>query len=165
MKILVFSDTHRNTEFMLEAIVRHKNETDMIIHLGDCSSDTSVLSAVFPHIACVNVRGNCDFGIFESRVQDEAVFKLPDSDFTLFACHGHRYSVKDGTDFLVSKAKALGASIALYGHTHIPDIEFKNGIYIINPGSTAFPRGNNPESYCVINIHDGKILPSIIYKN
>ncbi len=164
MKILVFSDTHKNLEFMTEAINKHKNDTDLIIHLGDCSSDTSVISSICPHIACVKIRGNCDFGLFESRVQDEAIFKLGNTNISVFACHGHRYSVKDGTDYIFAKAKISGVKIALYGHTHISDITYNNGIYIINPGSASFPRGGEPASYCVINICDGEILPSIIYK-
>ncbi len=164
MKILVFSDTHRNSDFMIDAIRQHKDDTDLIVHLGDCVSDTSVLRSISPNIALLNVRGNCDFGILGTSVRDEILVPLGNTGLKAFACHGHRFAVKDDTDIIYSHARSLGARLALYGHTHIADISEKNGIFMVNPGSASLPRGLEPASYAIIRICNGEILPSIIYK-
>ena len=45
----------------------------------------------------------------------------------------------------------------LFGHTHKPVIEKKNGVLVINPGSVSFPRqeGRKP-SYVILNLEEGK---------
>jgi len=69
--------------------------------------------------------------------------------------HGHNYKVKYSTDELENKARSLGAKIALYGHTHVSNIEYKDGLYIVNPGTVA-------SSYLVIDITAKDIVPIII---
>ena len=40
--------------------------------------------------------------------------------------------------------------ILIHGHTHIPCIErFGEGNLYINPGSTTYPKENNPPSYMI----------------
>lgn len=84
-------------------------------------------------------------------VPQEVVFKT--AGHTLFATHGHRYDVYYGTQELAVRAKALGADIALYGHTHISTAEDRNGILILNPGSCTRPRGGQTPSYAVVTLN------------
>ena len=58
MRILVFSDTHGNTEPMLAAVARHS--PDMVLHLGDHARDAQELRERFPDLDVRSVRGNCD---------------------------------------------------------------------------------------------------------
>ena len=55
----------------------------------------------------------------------------------------------------------LPSAIALCGHTHIPDILYENGIYLVNPGSCSKPRSSKP-TYAVIDITDKGIMPVIV---
>lgn len=164
MKILVFSDTHHNTDLMIKALNTHKDDTDLIIHLGDNVSDTRIFSSICPHIANINIRGNCDYNSFSNDVKDEALFKIIGTNINAFACHGHRYCVKDGNDLIYQCARRNSARIAFYGHTHIADITERNGIIIMNPGSASLPRSAEPASYGVVRIENGEILPTILYK-
>lgn len=163
MKILVFSDSHNDTDFMTRALEIHKDSTDLIIHLGDCAEDTLLFTKVCPHIANINIFGNCDYFSHGITAYDEKTFLLGNTGIRAFACHGHSYRVKGGTDILMSKAKAVKASVVLYGHTHIAEISERNGIIFMNPGSTSRPRSTEPCSYGIINIENDRIMPTIIF--
>ena len=72
--------------------------------------------------------------------------------------HGHNYGVSMSTDGLREEARLRGVQIVLFGHTHRPFVEEKNGIVLMNPGSLTYPRqsGRVP-SYLILNItKDGK---------
>ena len=67
--------------------------------------------------------------------------------------HGHRYYIGMGNEMLKKEAVAQGADIVMYGHTHRPEIEIKDDITILNPGSLSYPRqyGRKP-SYIIMEI-------------
>ncbi|MBR6518217.1 MAG: metallophosphoesterase family protein, partial [Oscillospiraceae bacterium] len=50
-------------------------------------------------------------------------------------CHGDGYYVKMGLLPLRKRCLAMGADIALYGHTHRQYYEYLEGLYLFNPGS------------------------------
>ena len=54
--------------------------------------------------------------------------------------HGHYYGVNAGTSRLVARAKELECDVAMYGHTHIPDIEYHGNLTVVCPGSLTEPR-------------------------
>jgi len=128
MKLLVFSDSHGSPAKMLEAIAQHS--PDLIIHLGDSGSDLRKIETQFPQIPLRAVRGNCDFRS-----------DLPDTDFftvgktKIFMTHGHLYSVKATLSLLADEARARGAELALFGHTHEHFDSALCGVRLINPGS------------------------------
>ena len=69
--------------------------------------------------------------------------------------HGHYYYVSLDTGMLGSDAGARGFDIVLYGHTHRPKIEERNGVILVNPGSVAYPRqeGRKP-SYIIMRLEE-----------
>ena len=163
MKILVFSDSHNDTDLMKRAIEKHKGSTDLIIHLGDCVRDTMLFSQMCPHIANINIMGNCDFSADGITAYYEKTITLGNTGIRAFLCHGHAYRVKSGTDILFTKAKKEAATVALFGHTHIASISEKNGILIMNPGSASRPRSTEPCSYGILNIENGIVSPTIVF--
>ena len=50
---------------------------------------------------------------------------------------------------LVEKAKNEGVDVLLYGHTHIPMCEEKEGIICCNPGSVSIPKNSSAHSVMV----------------
>ena len=154
MRIVVFSDSHNDFDVLCRA-VRAQPQADMFLHLGDGQDEFDELREKFPDKRMMFVRGNCDWG---SRAESEAVVTL--GDRKIFLTHGHMYDVKRGTEKLRSKAKALGVDVACFGHTHNAATWRVDGVYMLNPGSIAFPRGT-PPTYGVIDIADGEIAISI----
>lgn len=129
MRILVFSDSHGSTACMREALFDHP-EADMIIHLGDGERDLEKLSELVAGRRIVQVCGNCDF---YSQLPANEIIEI--SGKKIFCSHGHTELVKHGTQAFISKARALGADIALYGHTHQTVTSYDDGLHVMNPGS------------------------------
>lgn len=133
MKILVFSDSHRNISPMETAVLAEK--PDYIFHLGDLERDAEELRRLFPNIPVASVAGNCDFGTAGERY---LFFELRGKKF--FLTHGHFYGVKSGLDRLVNTALTAGADAALFGHTHSPYFDEIRGMLVINPGTVGMGR-------------------------
>ena len=150
MKIVVISDTHGNLS-RLDEVLKKEGEVDMILHCGDICGDEENLRRRTGVIAVQIVAGNMDFDGYSPA------YRLVDLPFKhlAFMTHGHRYGVNYGTEMLEDEAESVAADIALYGHTHVPDIHEKNGIWVMNPGSLAYPRQRDRRSsYGVIEIKD-----------
>lgn len=152
-KIVVVSDSHGNRA-ALEKIDRIFLESDYIFHLGDYSTDGGAIAKKYPDKTFF-VNGNCDgpFAVGEKEIITEI------EGVKILACHGHYYSVKSGIDRLVYRCEELECQLALYGHTHIPQIDEYENVTLINPGNlTRF--GQN--SYCYLVINNGKIVAKIV---
>ena len=150
--VVVLSDTHRNLA-PLTKISTVLEESDYIVHLGDMASDARDIVRAFPQKTYV-LAGNNDFFGGESEVV------LDIEGRRLFACHGHRYGVKSGTDRLVRAAQEKLCDIALFGHTHEPLIEEKEGVLLINPG--CMTRYSARVTYCYLVIEKSKAVPVIV---
>ncbi len=154
MKILVMSDMHRRKSNFERVLEKHKDIVN-VIFLGDGVDDAKEISEFFPDKRFYLLSGNCDFLSF-----------LPSSEIItlagveILATHGHSYGVKNGTERLYEAAKIRGVKLALYGHTHIPKIEYKEGIYMVCPGAL----GNSSEgpTYAIIDIDEKGIMPNIL---
>lgn len=149
LRILVMSDSH-GRKSIVEKIIEQQPSAEHIIFLGDGVKDIEDASYLYPQKQFHIVSGNCDF---------YSDYKSTD---TLTVCgvkilftHGHNYKVKFSTDALENEARSLGAKIALYGHTHVGNIEYKDDLYIMNPGTAVY-------SYMIIDITPGDIAPNII---
>lgn len=149
---VIISDTHRNTK-PLDKIATVLAECDYIIHLGDMAGDARELMRAYPEKTYV-LAGNNDFFGGESELVLDAEGRR------IFACHGHRYGVKSGTERLVAAAKERLCDIALYGHTHEAQVREENGVLLINPGCmTAYAPH---KSYCYLVVNGKKAVPTIV---
>lgn len=151
MKILVFSDTHGDVNKMHRAIMSH-SDADVVIHCGDGERDVEYVKMGFPSKAFYNVRGNCDFAS-----QLEPALELTLEGKKIFVTHGHLYNVKWGTQNLIYAGMEKQADIVLYGHTHIAEDVYIDGMYVMNPGSCS----GYLASYGIIEITDKGILTNI----
>ena len=149
---VILSDTHRNTQ-PFEKIATVLSECDCIVHLGDVASDAKTLMRLYPEKTYV-LAGNNDFFGGESEVVLDAEGRR------IFACHGHRYGVKSGTERLVAAAKERLCDIALYGHTHEPEIREEDGVLLINPG--CMTRYSPRRTYCYLVVVGKKAVPTIV---
>lgn len=155
MRLVVISDSHKRTD-IIEKILLAQPTAEAVFFLGDNSSDIEDYEFLFPQKKFYILSGNCDyFSNYPST--DIANF----GDRKIFFTHGHTLGVKGGIGNLLKTAKQNGCDIALYGHTHIANILYEDGIYIVNPGSCSSPRSGRA-SYAVIDIEKNGILPVIV---
>lgn len=146
MKILIFSDSHRNIEPMVYAVTEER--PDAVIHLGDLESDAEELRNRFPALTIYGVSGNCDFMPLSPR---RILLKLAGK--TVFAAHGHTYGVKSGYAAIINTAMTAGADILLFGHTHQAMEKELPELLVINPGSI----GMGARTYGVLTMENGDV--------
>lgn len=144
IRILVISDTHRNTSNAISIIDEKK--PDYVLHLGDHSDDADELRFTFPRTEIIGVSGNCDWAT-STLAPTERMLNI--DGVKVFMCHGHIYSVKSSIERCVATAKGKGADVVLFGHTHTPLLDNRGDIVVMNPGSVS--------TYGWIEISDGKI--------
>lgn len=159
MIIAVMSDTHGgvdNVRWLLEQVWKYTGPIDAYVHLGDGAYDfeqlESFIRARDPQAKMYGVRGNNDWGSMD----------IPDTRIETFGgvrmllTHGHRYHVRATYDCVDLAARERGCRIALFGHTHVQDMEMRS-ILLLNPGST------NNDRMALIHIDDkGDIRPELI---
>ena len=147
-KILVVSDTHGRNENL--KFVLNKEKPDIVYHLGDSELTYQELSEII-RVPFEVVRGNCDYA-YELPMQ----LVLPLGKHRLFLCHGHRHAVRVDLSTLREAAKQNDCDIALYGHNHIPDIDYNCGMICASPGSISEPRQRlrRLHTYLILTVDD-----------
>lgn len=148
MKILIVSDTH-GQEKNLEEVLEKESPIDALIHLGDLEGGEDFINT---HVSCPAylVSGNNDFFCSLPR---EREITLGNSQVLL--THGHYYYVSLGVEELRRQAASRDYQVVMFGHTHKPYLETKDGVTILNPGSLSYPRqeGRRP-SYMIMEIDE-----------
>lgn len=142
MKLVVFSDNHRDKE-VVDWIVKHNQNADRIISLGDSEMKEHELSS----LGIFGVKGNYPF---EPDFPYELVMEYGEIRF--FITHGHRYFVKTGLYTLKSALESRDCDVALFGHTHQAIIEKDKNRLLINPGSTTHPKLGIEKTYMIIDV-------------
>lgn len=147
-KILVVSDSHGRMEH-LEKVIKNVDNVNMLIHCGDIQGDEERLRSLCYYPVRV-VRGNSDYS---SKNQNFIVVEV--LGHKIFVTHGHLYEVYWGLERLTYAALEQGCDIALYGHTHVPEVIYGDDVTIANPGSISRPRQYNYKpSYMIMEIDD-----------
>ncbi len=147
MKILVISDTHRDTERLRKALDNHP-DINHVFHLGDLVADVEKIRHDYPQKEFYCVRGNNDFG---SDCQLTGLQKI--NGRTIYYTHGHSQRVHSNLSGLIKEAQQYNADIVLFGHTHVAFSQEIDGVHFFNPGSASRPR-DDKRSYGIIELGD-----------
>lgn len=144
----VISDTHGLLRPEALAALRG---SDYIIHAGDIGAPEILtkLSAIAPVTA---VRGNVDHGAWAQKIPSTNVLEV--GKISIYVLH-----VVDELDL---KPEAAKFSAVVYGHSHIPRQENKNGVLYFNPGSAGPKRFTLPVSVGRLTIANERIDASVL---
>ena len=129
MKLLIFSDSHGNEQAMRRALEAHPDATG-VVFLGDGAAEAFRLSEETPAVAWHIVCGNCDVDRRAPRCD-----VLSFGGHAVYFTHGHAEHVKSDLLRLSLATLERECEAAFYGHTHVPDTSFYNGVQLFNPGS------------------------------
>lgn len=145
MKVLVWSDSHGRKELLLRMLEKEP-DCKTVFFLGDGMSEAHWAKENYPDRNFILVKGNNDFNYHEDLYAYKHI-----EGVTFMACHGDALSVRFSLRELFSKAEAVRAHIALYGHTHVPNTQGDpySGVCAVNPGALCNGK------YCVITVHKG----------
>ena len=134
MRLLILSDSHRYMKFMERCA--EVFQPDCVIHLGDYYPDGYDLRLLAPNAVFYQVPGNCDEYSCDPFLRRILMPTIGGVRFYL--THGHQHSVKQTLSLLLRDARAAGAQVVLYGHTHIPDLHREaDGLLVMNPGAAG----------------------------
>lgn len=155
MRLVVISDTHGLVNPNVK-ILKELDKIDLLLHLGDYTKDAQEIEEALG-VDLIKVKGNCDHADFETA--EEEILDIDNNK--IFLTHGHLYDVKHGLNKLYYRAKELGATIVLFGHTHVPVSVEQDGILFFNPGSTLLSKEGCQRTYGIIDIGE-KIESKIV---
>ena len=144
----VISDTHGLLR--LQAIDALRG-SDHIIHAGDVG-DPAILDELKALAPVTAIRGNVDKGRWARKLAETEVVELAGTSI---------YILHDlGT--LDLKPEASGFSVVIYGHSHVPKQETRNGVFYFNPGSAGPRRFKLPICVGKLVIEDRQVRGAII---
>lgn len=121
----VISDTHGLLRPEALAALRG---SELIIHAGDVG-DPEILDQLAAIAPVTAIRGNVDTSAWARRLPETEVVEV--DGISIYVLHDLAQ--------LDLKAEAAGFQAVIYGHSHVPKQEERNGVLYFNPGS-AGPR-------------------------
>lgn len=157
MKIAVFSDSHGKIENLKEAASKALREyADILIHLGDDYEDAAVLESSGKKIIKVP-------GVFSEFYKDPGIpnrVVVNIKGRKVLVSHTETSHPHDLPDDIKPEDVISGGEVAFafVGHTHIPKIERRKKVIVVNPGHLkSEDKRGYPPSFAMIDLSAGKI--------
>jgi uncharacterized protein len=144
----VISDTHG---LLRPEAVAALQGSDYIIHAGDIG-DPQILDKLAAIAPLTAVHGNVDRGAWVRKIPTTNVLEI--GDVSIYVLH-----ILQDLDL---KPEAAKFAAVVYGHSHVPKQESKNGVIYFNPGSAGPRRFRLPVSVGRLTIKAGEIDAKIL---
>jgi putative phosphoesterase len=148
MDIGVISDTHG---LLRPEAVEALQGSQYIIHAGDVG-DPTILDRLEEIAPVTAVRGNVDHGNWAKKLPETNILEV--EGVSIYVLH-----ILDRFDL---KPEAAGFAAVIYGHSHVPKQEVKNGVLYFNPGSAGPKRFSLPISVGRLTIENGNVTAEFI---
>jgi putative phosphoesterase len=147
-RVGVISDTHGLLRPEALAALRG---SELIVHAGDVGGADILerLRAIAPVVA---VRGNTDRHAWAAQLRLTEVVQV--GQVSLYVLH-------DMGQLNLDPA-AAGFSAVIYGHSHQPSIERRNGVLYLNPGAAGPRRFRLPVSVARVRVDEGSVDAELI---
>jgi hypothetical protein len=144
----VISDTHG---LQRPGALAALQGSDYIIHAGDIG-DPQILDKLAAIAPLTAVLGNIDHGAWANKIPTTNVLEV--GEISIYVLHNLQE--------LDLKPEAAKFAAVVYGHSHVPKQEWKNGVLYFNPGSAGPRRFRLPLSVGRLRIKDGRIDAKIL---
>ena len=144
----LISDTHG---LLRPEAVDALRGSDHILHAGDIGAP-EILEALTKIAPVTAVRGNVDTASWARA--------LPETE--VVGAGGVSIYILHDLGRLDLKPEAAAFRVVVYGHSHQPKIEEKNGVLYFNPGSAGPRRFRLPVSVGRLTITAGKAQPELV---
>lgn len=159
MLVAAIGDTHlpRGTRALPEECSRRCRAADLILHTGDHSSLAALeeLRALGPPVQAVY--GNADEPALRELLPKELVVGAGGVRIGLTHVPGPRAGREERL-----AARFPGCDAVLYGHTHVPQVERRGEVWILNPGSPTERRSSPTWTMLELRIADGRLEPLLV---
>jgi putative phosphoesterase len=122
-----------------------------IIHAGDVG-DSAILERLAAIAPVTAVRGNVDTSAWARRLRETEVVEI--DDISIYVLHD--------LSQLDLKPEAAAFQAVIYGHSHVPKQEERNGVLYFNPGSAGPRRFKLPITVGRLSVDGGKVRGEIV---
>jgi putative phosphoesterase len=144
----VISDTHG---LLRPEAVEALRGSDRILHAGDIGAP-EILEALAKIAPVTAVRGNVDTASWARALPETEIVEA--GGVFIYVLHDRGR--------LDLKPKAAGFRVVVYGHSHQPKMEEKNGVLYFNPGSAGPRRFRLPVSVGKLMIAAGRVRTELV---
>jgi uncharacterized protein len=152
--LAVISDTHlpRGARRLPDGCVERLAAADLILHAGDFVSAETLdqIASIGPPLAAVH--GNVDSEAVRRRLPGERVVEAAGVKIGMVHDAG---SARGRLERM--RAKFPHAQAVVYGHSHIPLHEQRDGFQLFNPGSPTDRRREPRHTMGLAHIEDGRV--------
>lgn len=148
MLIGVISDTHG---LLRPEAVSALAGVDHILHAGDVGHP-DILTTLRTIAPVTAIRGNVDLL--------GACALLPETEVVELA--GHLFYLVHSIQDLDVNPKTAGIAVVISGHSHQPNIETRNGVIYLNPGSAGPRRFELPVTLALVPLTESEITPHLV---
>ena len=148
MTIGVISDTHG---LLRPEAVAALQGSEHIIHAGDIG-DPAILDKLRQIAPVTAIRGNVDHESWAASIPDTNVLEI--GGITIYVIHNLQE--------LDLKPEAAGFAAVIYGHSHVPKREMKDGVLFFNPGSAGPKRFRLPVTVGRLRIRNWRLETEIV---
>ena len=159
MRVAVIADTHlpRGARRLPEQCLEALRGADLILHAGDVVTAAVLeeLRALGPPVEAV--RGNIDEPELQQLLPEERVVTAGEARIGMI----HIPGPAAGREARLA-ARFPDCDAVVYGHTHIPQVELFQHLWILNPGSPTERRRAPTHTMLVLQIHGARIVPELL---
>jgi uncharacterized protein len=143
----VISDTHG---LLRPEAIEALRGSEHIIHAGDVGAP-EILVQLARLAPLTVIRGNVDKGAWARKLPETELVEI--AGVTIYVVHDL------GT--LDVKPEAAGINVVIYGHSHVPKIDTRNGVLYFNPGSAGPRRFRLPITVGKLTLERGNVRGEI----
>jgi uncharacterized protein len=159
MKIAVISDTHlpRGTRALPADCIERLRAADLILHGGDIVGEGFLgeLLALGPPVEAVY--GNMDEPALKALLPKERIVEAGEARIGMVHIPGPRAGRQARL-----LARFPGCDAIVYGHTHVPEAERHNGVWILNPGSPTERRSAPVRTMLELVVTARNLAPTLV---
>ena len=126
--------------------------SDRIIHAGDIGNP-AILDTLRKIAPVTAVRGNVDQEAWAKNIPETELLEI--AGLSIYVLH-----ILGNLDL---KPKSAGIHAVIYGHSHVPKQETKDGVLYFNPGSAGPKRFRLPVTVGKLTVVSGEIRREIVH--
>jgi uncharacterized protein len=157
--IAVISDTHlpKGSRALPPGCTERLLRAEVILHAGDLTGAAFLegLATLGPPVEAVH--GNMDEPALQASLPKERIVEAADVRIGMVHIPGPRAGRAERL-----LARFPGCDAIVYGHTHVPQFERVDGVWILNPGSPTERRKAPERTMLELIVEAGQIAPTLV---
>jgi uncharacterized protein len=153
---VVLADTHipLRAKGLPEGLLPSLEEADLILHAGDLL-DPKLLDELALYAPVRAVKGNVDPP--EVDLPETLEFSFGGAKVAMI----HDSRRREGRRWRLAR-RFPEARVIVFGHSHIPFLEDKDGLLLLNPGSPTDKRRQPEHTFALLRVERGEVRAEIL---